>query len=248
MTRLFRPVAIAGIVAAFGLGLTACGDSVKDAVDDAKTTIDDVKTTADDIKTTADDIKAQADQLGVDADAEDSLLRASNLQKALGTLSGKAGAGADALEVDVYPGYLQADIATGSEQNGKRYKVAGPDGDAQEAELELTGPGRLSENVFPLSDVDADTVAATASKAAAKANKTLGDVTYVTIRIGVTSGKPEINVYLGGGAFYTADIDGSGLRDVAGDARKAAGDAQETADCIKRAGTDVSKITACATR
>lgn len=241
MTRLFRLVAVAAIVSAFGFGLAACGDSVKDAVDDAKTTIDDVKTTAD-------DIKSQADQLTKKGDAEDSLLRSSNLAKALGTLSEKAGSDADAIEVDVYPGYLQADISTGSEDEGKRYKVAGPDGDAEEAKLQLTGPGKLAENIFPLSDVDATTVADTATAAAEKAGKTLGDVTYVTIRIGITSGKPEINVYLGGGAFYTAGIDGSGLKDVAGDAKQAASDAQDTADCIKQAGTDVSKITDCATK
>ena len=241
MTRLFRLIAVAGIVSAFGFGLAACGDSVKDAVNDAKTTIDDVKTTAGDIKN-------QADQLTKKGDAEDSLLRANNLNKALGTLTGKVGSDAEAIEVDVYPGYLAADISTGSEDEGKRYRVAGPDGDAEEAKLQLTGPGKLADNVFPLSDVSADTVADTANAAAEKAGKTLADVTYVTIRVGVTSGKPEINVYLGGGDFYSAGIDGSGLKDVTGEAKDALSDAQKTADCIKQAGTDVSKLQDCATK
>lgn len=235
MSVLFRLVSLGLTVAAIGFGVAGCGDSIKDKVNDAKTTYNDAKSTYSTAKDTIDDAT-------VKGSASDSFFKSSNLSTALGKITDKAGD--DAIEVTVYPGYVQADASTGSETSGKRYRVNN-DQDLTEAGLKLSGPGKLADNVFPFSDVNADDIDNTVAAVAKKAGKTLDDVTYVSIRIGVVSGKPEMNIYVNGGGFYTANLDGTGIKDTGGDAKKAAGDAEDTVNCIKDAKGDVTKIQAC---
>ncbi len=236
MSTLTRLAGIGFAVAALGFGATGCGDEIKDKIDEAKTTYSDAKTTYE-------DAKGSIDSATVKGGAENSFYRSSNLTTGLGKITDKAGD--DAIEVTIYPGYVQADASTGSETAGKRYRV-NTDDDVKEADLKLQGPGKLAENIFPFADVDPTAVESTVDAAAKKAGKTIDDVTYVNIRIGVVTGKPEMNIYVSGGDFYTANLNGSGLKSPVGDAKEAVGKASDTVDCIKAAGTDVDKIQACA--
>ena len=235
MSFLFRLVGLGLTVAAIGFGVAGCGDSIKDKVNDAKTTYKDAKTTYDDAKGTIEDSS-------VKGSAANSFYKSSNLSTGLGKITDKAGD--DAIEVTIYPGYVQADASTGSETAGTRYRVNADDA-LQEDKLQLNGPGKLADNIFPFADVDPAAVESTVTAVAKKAGKTVDDISYVGIRIGVVSAKPEMNVYVSGGGYYTANLDGSGLKNVAGDAKDAAGKAQDTADCIKAAGANVDKIQAC---
>jgi hypothetical protein len=228
-------VSVGLAVAAIGFGVAGCGDSIKNKVKEAKTTYNQAKSTYSTAKGTIDDAT-------VKGSAGNSFYKASNLSTALGKITDKAGD--DAIEVTVYPGYVQADASTGSESSGKRYHV-NSDQDLSEADLKLTGPGKLADNIFPFSDVNADDIDNTVAAVAKKAGKTLDDVTYVSLRIGVVSGKPEMNIYLSDGGFYTANVDGSGIKDVGGAAKTAASKAQDTVDCLKKANGDVNKIQAC---
>lgn len=236
MSALFRLVGLGLTIAAIGFGVAGCGDSIKDKIDDAKTTYSDAKTTYDNAKNTIEDST-------VKGGAGNSFYKSANLDEALSQITDKAGD--DAIEVTVYPGYVQADASTGSETDGKRYRV-NSDKKLTEASLKLTGPGKLADNVFPFSDLNADTIDSTVSAVAKKAGKTLDDVTYVSLRVGIVSGKPEMNIYVGGGDYYTANLDGSAVKNPVGDAKDAAGKAQDMVDCIKDAGGDVTKIQACA--
>jgi hypothetical protein len=223
-------------VAAIGFGVAGCGDSIKDKIDEAKTTYSDAKTTYDNAKNTIDDAT-------VKGGASNSFYQAANLSDALSQITDKAGD--DAIEVTVYPGYVQADASTGSESSGKRYRV-NSDKKLTEASLKLTGPGKLADNVFPFSDVNADTIDSTVAAVAKKAGKTLDDVKYVSLRVGIVSGKPEMNIYVSGGGYYTANLDGSDLKDVGGAATTAVNKAKDIANCVKNANGDVTKIQACA--
>lgn len=236
MSTLIRLVGIGFAVAALGFGATGCGDEIKDKIDEAKTTYSDAKTTYE-------DAKGKIESATVKGSAENSFYKASNLTTGLGKITDKAGD--DAIEVTIYPGYVQADASTGSETEGKRYRV-NTDEDVKEAELKLAGPGKLADNIFPFADVDPQAVESAVNAAAKKAGKTVDDVTYVNIRIGVVSGDPEMNIYIGGGDFYTANLDGSGLKSPVGEAKKAAGAAEDTVDCITKAAGDIEKMQACA--
>jgi hypothetical protein len=223
-------------VAAVGFGVAGCGDSIKNKVNDAKTTYNQAKSTYSTAKDTIDD-------LTVKGSASNSFYKASNLSTALGKITDKAGD--DAIEVSVYPGFVQADASTGSEAQGKRYRV-NSDQKLTEADLKLTGPGKLADNIFPFADVNADTVDSTIAAVAEKAGKTIDDVTFVIIRVGVVSSKPQMNVYVSGGGYYTANLDGSDIKDVGAAAKKAATTAEDAVQCIKDANGDVTKIQACA--
>src|SRR4051794_37079143 len=150
-----------------GFAVAGCGDSIKDKVDDAKTTYDQAKTTYSDAKSAIND-------LTVKGGAENSYFKEANLNKAVDQIEDKVGRRGDLLELTIFPGYVQADASTGSESEGKRYRI-NTDGDLKEAKLTLTSVagGKLSDNVFPISDVDPATISNTISEVAGKAGKTL---------------------------------------------------------------------------
>jgi hypothetical protein len=237
VSALIRLVGLGLAVAAIGFGVAGCGDSIKHKVSDAKTTYNDAKTTYNAAKDVVNDAT-------VKGSAESSYFKASNLGNALDKI--KAKAGDDAIEVDIYPGYVQADVSTGSETEGKRYHV-NKDGTLAEAKLTLTSVagGKLADNIFPIADVDPGTVESTINAVAKKEGTTVDSVSYVLIKMSLVNGKPEMNIYVKGGAFYTANLDGSGLKNPVGDATKAVSKAKATGDCIQKAGTDVAKMAAC---
>ncbi|MBI5106597.1 MAG: hypothetical protein HZB46_16705 [Solirubrobacterales bacterium] len=189
------------------------------------------------------------------------------LDKALTAIRGKVGDDADLLQLAVYPGYVAVEVSTGSEDEGRAFKVDSK-GHVKEFPLSLSGPGRLKDNIFPLAKLDAATVEKLAAQVSQKESKGLDDVTHVIAMIDPVSGKPGWNVYLNGSKYWRASLDGSGLSNPDDEARKTLDQAEKTieqvsggsgggataakpgasdlATCIQEAGTDAAKIQACA--
>jgi hypothetical protein len=195
-----------------------------------------------------------------------SMFHAKGLQSGLDKVSAKVGADGRLLQLNIYPGYLAVDASSGSEDKGRSFRIQ-DDGRVDELPVTLTGPGKLSDNVFALAKVDPAVVEKLASRAAAKEHLTLDDVSHVVVMIQPDSGKPGINVYLNNSRFWRAALDGSGLSNPDQQGRKAVAEAEKTLDgldagapaakpapaigagdltaCITAAGTDAAKIAAC---
>jgi len=200
-----------------------------------------------------------ANRKGGDAD---SLFRASKLDSALDKVRAEVGDDGKLLQLTIYPGYLMVEASTGSEDDGKAFKLQS-DGKITRMALTLTGPGRLEDNVFALAELDAATVGKLAGAAAGKEHATLDDVSHIVAMIDPVSGKAGLSVFLKNSRQWRASLDGSGLSNPDQDARKAldtaakavdtaasaAGTttnvADELADCVDAAGTDVEKLQAC---
>src|SRR5215218_7690877 len=71
-----------------------------------------------------------------------SMFRAERLDSALDKVRAKVGDDGKLLQLNIYPGYLDVNASTGSEDEGRAFKVQG-DGRIIEHPLTLTGPGRL---------------------------------------------------------------------------------------------------------
>jgi hypothetical protein len=187
-----------------------------------------------------------------------SLFHADRLDSALGKVRAKVGDDGQLLALNIYPGYLQVDASTGSEDKGRSFRIQ-ENGKVDELPLTLNGHGRLRDNVFPLARLDAATVQRLAEQVAAKEHGDLDDVTHVIATIQPDSGKPGLNVYLKNQRYWRAGLDGRGLsnpdhqaREALDDAGKAvagatqqAGGASDLAACLQKAGTDVAKVSAC---
>jgi hypothetical protein len=193
---------------------------------------------------------------------DESLFHAARLEGALDKVRANVGADGELLRLTVYPGYVMAEASTGSEDEGKSFRVQ-ENGKVTKAPLTLTGPGRLADNVFALDKIDAKTIERLARAVAAKEHATLDDVAYVIATIQAGSGKPGINVYLKNSKFWQAALDGSGLSNPDKEARNAldnaaaavdaatstttsaAKGADDLAACVQAAGGDVEKLQAC---
>jgi hypothetical protein len=197
-----------------------------------------------------------------------SQFHADRLTKSLDKIRAEVGADGRLLSLNVYPGYIQADAATGSEDKGRSFRIQ-EDGRVDELPVTLTGPGRLKDNVFAIDKVDTKVVEKLAGQAAAKEHLGLDDVSHVVVTIQPDSGKPGIAVYLDNQRFWRAALDGSGLSSPDVEARKAMDGVQNTLDgldnsattqaaapaqaapkanlqaCLASAGTDAARITAC---
>jgi hypothetical protein len=196
-----------------------------------------------------------------------SQFHADRLDRSLNKIRAKVGADGRLLALNVYPGYIQADAATGSEDKGRSFRIQ-EDGRVDELPVTLTGPGRLKDNVFGIDAVDTKVVEKLAGQAAAKEHLDLDGVSHIVVTIQPDSGKPGIAVYLSNQRFWRAALDGTGLSSPDADARKAMDGVQQTLDgldnsaapkadagaaapkpdlssCLTAAGTDAAKITAC---
>jgi hypothetical protein len=196
-----------------------------------------------------------------------SQFHADRLTKSLDKIRAEVGADGQLLSLNIYPGYIQADAATGSEDKGRSFRIQ-EDGRVDELPVTLTGPGALKDNVFPIDRVDTKVVEKLAGQAAAKEHLGLDDVSHVIVTIQPDSGKPGIAVYLKNQRFWRASLDGTGLSSPDADARKAMDGVQQTLDgldnsaapkadagaatpktdlssCLTAAGTSAAKITAC---
>jgi hypothetical protein len=193
-----------------------------------------------------------------------SQFHAGRLDRSLDKIRAEVGADGQLLSLNVYPGYVQADASTGSEDKGRSFRIQ-EDGRVDELPVTLTGPGRLKDNVFPIDAVDTKVVEKLAGQAAAKEHLGLDDVSHVVVTIQPDSGKPGIAVYLKNQRFWRAALDGTGLSNPDAQARKAMDGVQQTLDgldnsaapssaaapktdlssCLTAAGTNAAKITAC---
>jgi hypothetical protein len=201
-----------------------------------------------------------------------SMFHAGRLDAGLDKLRAKIGADGQLLQLNIYPGYLQVDAGTGSEDKGRSFRIQ-EDGKVDELPVTLTGPGRLKDNVFGLDRVDTAVVEKLARQAAQKEHLGLDDVTHVVVMLEPDSGRPGINVYLNNSRYWRAALDGSGLSNPDQQARKTLDGVQKTLDgldahdaapasssagatpspsgagdlqaCITAAGASAAKIAAC---
>lgn len=179
----------------------------------------------------------------------DSMFRAAGLGDALAELR-ERGDG-DALRVAVYPAYVSAELSTGSETEGQGLKVE-QDGDVEPFDLRLTGPGKLADNVFALSQVDAGVFEGIVA-GARRDDPSLGieDLTHAIAAIDPISGEAGWKVYFGAAGAYTADLDGTNLKRTgdapatSSQADRAVADATRITDCLARAAGDVERVQAC---
>jgi hypothetical protein len=197
---------------------------------------------------------------------ENSLFHAAKFDSALDKVRANVGADGDLLRLIAYPGYMTVEASTGSEDEGRAFKVQ-ESGRVTKMPLTLTGPGRLADNVFPLAKLHGSTIEKLAGEVAAKENGTLDDVAYVIAQIQPGSGDAGLSVYMKNSRFWQAALDGSGLVNPDKQARKSLDDAEATiesatksatkasggtakqgddlAACVQAAGTDVAKLQAC---
>ena len=210
----------------------------------------------------AQDAVSEVNRKGGDAD---SLFRAERFDSALDKVRANVGADGDLLELTVYPGYMMVEASTGSQEKGQAFKVQ-ESGRVTKIPLTLTGPGRLADNVFPLSKLHGETIEQLAGDVAAKEHATLDDVSHIIATIQPDSGDAGLNVYLKNSRYWRAALDGSGLSNPDQAARKAIDDAEAAIDsatkatkatsgpakragdlaaCVQAAGTDVEKLQAC---
>jgi len=181
---------------------------------------------------------------------QDSLIRASNLQKAIAGVQGKGGS--QVLELRLEPGEAKFQVR---DQGGAKGWTYTKGGDLNDFRVKLIGPGRIEDNVFPISQLDPGAPERIVAGIHAKAPQyDLGDVQFMTLDIDPASGKFiwAANVgQPGSGNLYQADLDGSNVRspgEIGAQVGAQAGQkAQGITDCIAKAAGDPAKIQACAT-
>jgi hypothetical protein len=176
-----------------------------------------------------------------------SQFHAARLDKSLNKIRAEIGADGQLLQLNIYPGYIQADASIGSEDKGRSFRIQ-EDGRVDELPVTLTGPGRLKDNVFDLGKLDTKVVEKLANQAAAKEHLGLDDVSHVVVNIQPDSGKPGIAVYLKNQRFWRAALDGSGLSSPEVEARKVMDDVEaQTAQAAPSQATGTTDLTACIT-
>ncbi|HET6508316.1 MAG TPA: hypothetical protein VFG42_16100 [Baekduia sp.] len=200
-----------------------------------------------------------------------SQFHADRLSQSLDKVRAQVGDDGRLLALNVYPGYIEADASTGSEDRGRSFRIQ-EDGRVDKLPVTLTGPGTLKDNVFPINKVDTKVVEKLAGEAAAKEHLGLDDVSHIVVTVMPDTGKPGISVYLDNQRFWRASLDGKGMSSPEADARKAMAGVQKTLDgldnsattakttapstgsaapkgdltaCLSAAGTDAAKVTAC---
>lgn len=228
-------LAAALALAATALGITACGGSSTPQI--------------------SQDVSSAP---GAGAD-KDSLFHADNLAKAISTLKDKFGATIKVTDVKVEPGAIKVTSPSGVLIVGKHFETEGvntPTGS------DLTGGGGFSP-----STIDTSAPEKIVKKLASK-GVTLANVNYFLVSsVLSSSSKPGWLIYttkgdfqahadgsharpLGGGTVTTTitgnDNGGSSASQAKKAAKAAQGAAQSLSDCIQKAGTDPTKIKACA--
>jgi hypothetical protein len=165
-----------------------------------------------------------------------SMFHAARLEAGLDEIRAKVGNDAQLLSLDVFPGYLVVDAATGSEDKGRSFRVQ-EDGNVQELPVNLVGPGKLKDNVFPIDKVDPKAVEKVAVATAARQH--VGGLDGVTHINGSGLADPVQQA--------RATLDGAEKTEqaVSSQASAAATSASSVTTCITSAGVDAAKIAAC---
>jgi hypothetical protein len=206
---------------------------------------------------------------GTSTNGNSDLFTTAGFQKAYDAVTDKAGENAQALQVQITEGGADFKLRNGEQATGFVYTG----GDLHDEKVDVIGPGSLDGQDFPFSEVDPAAIDKIVSGVKEKAGVNDLNVTVMTLEKSAVDGqlKWTINAEGGGrtGLVYNAEPDGSNvtspLGDIAGGgsggtSTSAGGSGsagggvtapngktpQEISDCIQRAGTDVSKIQACA--
>jgi hypothetical protein len=175
---------------------------------------------------------------GTSTSGNDELFTSAGFRKASDAVKEKAGENAQVLQVQITTGGADFKLRSGEQATGFVYTG----GELHDEKVQVIGPGSLEGQDFPISEVDPAAVDKIVSGVRSKSGLSDLKVTVMTLEKSATDGKLRwtVNAEGGGrtGLVYTADPDGSQVSSPT----QAASD---VADCIQRAGTDVSKIQAC---
>lgn len=209
---------MSAVVAAVGLTVAGCGSSSSSSAPDVS---------------------------GGTASDQATLFRAANMAPVWDKVKAKTGAGFQGSVLKVEPRDIKliAQGASGTEivtvdNKGKSLVVKAPGGGSTPFALSLVDPAAGQRAV--------DAVRA-------KAHIGLSDISYLTFTADLISHKPGWGVYLRRGGYYSANAKGGHVVSHAGtgsggvppSAGGGSGSTQDTATCLKNAGTDVNKIRKC---
>ncbi len=197
---------------------------------------------------------------GTSTNGNQELFTTAGFQKAYDAVKAKAG-GKPALQVQITVGGADFKLRDGEKATGFVYTG----GALHPEQVQVIGPGSLNGQDYPFTEIDPAAIDKIVSGVKSVSGIKDVRITVMTLEKSAVDGKLKwtINAEGGGrtGLVYNADPDGSNvsspLGPVAGSSGTSGGgasaitgpngkSAQEIARCIQRAGTDVSKIQACA--
>jgi hypothetical protein len=195
----------------------------------------------------------------VSTNGNSDLFTTAGFQKAFDAVKGKAGDNAQALQVQITEGGADFKLRNGEQATGFVYTG----GSLHDEKVDVIGPGSLEGQDFPFSEIDPAAIDKIVSGVKQKSGVNDLKVTVMTLEKSAVDGqlKWTINAEGGGrtGLVYYAEPDGSSvtspLGDIAGSGSSGTSTSgastsgktpAEIAQCIQQAGTDVSKIQACA--
>ncbi len=196
----------------------------------------------------------------VSTNGNSDLFTTAGFQKANDAVKEKAGENAQALQVQITEGGADFKLRSGEQATGFVYTG----GDLHDEKVDVIGPGSLEGQDFPFSEVDPAAIDKIVSGVKQAAGVNDLKVTVMTLEKSAVDGQLQwtINAEGGGrtGLVYNAEPDGSNvispLGDIAGSGSggTSTGGATtpsgktpaEIAQCVQAAGTDISKIQACA--
>ncbi len=203
---------------------------------------------------------------GTSTNGNDDLFTTAGFQKAFDAVKDKAGENAQALQVQITQGGADFKLRNGEQATGFVYTG----GDLHDEQVQVVGPGSLNGQDFPFSEIDPAAIDKIVSGVKSQADVSDLNVTVMTLEKSPVDGqlKWTINAEGGGrsGLVYNAEPDGSNVTSPLGDiAGSGTGTTSTTgggssggvtapngktpaeiAQCVQQAGTDVSKIQACA--
>jgi hypothetical protein len=190
---------------------------------------------------------------GVSTSGNAALFTTAGFQKAYDAVKDKAGENAQVLQVQVTEGGADFKLRNGEQATGFVYTG----GDLHPEQVQVIGPGTLQGQDFPISEVDPAAVDKIVSGVKSQSGVNDLKVTVMTLEKSSVDGKLgwTVNAEGGGrtGLVYNAEPDGSNVTSPLGGIAGSGGTAttgggkspQDIANCIQKAGTDVSKIQAC---
>jgi hypothetical protein len=208
---------------------------------------------------------------GTSTNGNDDLFTTAGFQKAFDAVKDKAGENGQALQVQITEGGADFKLRNGEQATGFVYTG----GDLHDEQVQVVGPGSLNGQDFPFSEIDPAAIDKIVTGVKSQGDVSDLKVTVMTLEKSPVDGqlKWTINAEGGGrtGLVYNADPDGSNVTNPLGGIAGAgsgttststscggSGSASggvtapngktpaEIAQCVQQAGTDVSKIQACA--
>jgi hypothetical protein len=191
---------------------------------------------------------------GTSTSGNSDLFTSAGFQKANDAVKEKAGENAQALQVQITEGGADFKLRNGEQATGFVYTG----GDLHDEKVDVIGPGSLEGQDFPFSEIDPAAIDKIVSGVKEKAGVNDLKVTVMTLEKSPVDGtlKWTINAEGGGrtGLVYNAEPDGSNVTSPLGGIAGAGSSGTSTsgktpaeiAQCVQQAGTDVSKIQACA--